>query len=184
MALRSRWPGDAALAGWGRVIDEVHAAGGAMGPQIWHVGAVVVPEARWEPPGPIESPSGLNAPNEPRGIAMSEKDIADTIRAFGRAGEAARRLGFDLVEIHGAHGYLIDQFFWEATNGRKEAFGGATLKEHARFAAEVVKAMRAGVGPEIPISLRVSQWKIQDYSVRLATSPEAMSLSSGPSTST
>jgi len=155
-----------------------------MGPQIWHVGAVVVPEARWEPPGPIESPSGLNAPNEPRGIAMSEKDIADTIRAFGRAGEAARRLGFDLVEIHGAHGYLIDQFFWEATNGRKEAFGGATLKEHARFAAEVVKAMRAGVGPEIPISLRVSQWKRQDYSVRLATSPEAMSLSSGPSTST
>jgi len=115
---------------------------------------------------------------------MSEKDIADTIRAFGRAGEAARRLGFDLVEIHGAHGYLIDQFFWEAPNGRKEAFGGATLKERARFAAEVVKAMRAGVGPEIPISLRVSQWKIQDYSVRLATSPEAMSLSSGPSTST
>src|SRR5262252_8665804 len=72
---------------------------------------------------------------------MSEKDIADTIRAFGRAGEAARRLGFDLVEIHGAHGYLIDQFFWEATNGRKEAFGGATLKERARFAAEVVKAI-------------------------------------------
>src|SRR5215510_8574661 len=134
---------------------------------------MVAPEARWEPPGPIESPSGFNAPNEPRGIAMSEKDIADTIRAFGLAGEAARRLRFDLVEIHGAHGYLIDQFFWEATNGWKEAFGGATLKERARF---------AGVGPEIPISLRVSRWKIQDYSVRLATSPEAMSLSSGPST--
>ncbi len=166
--------GEAALAGWKRVIDEVHAGGGRMGPQIWHVGAAPGPVADWAPPGPVESPSGLKGPGAPLGVAMTEDDIADTIAAFGRAGEAARRLGFDTVEIHGAHGYLIDQFFWDGTNQRPGPFGGATLKERARFAAEVVKAVREGVGPHLPIILRVSQFKQQDYTARLARTPEAM----------
>jgi len=169
-----RFHGDAALRGWKHVIDEVHAAGGKMGPQIWHVGSVANPFTDWLPPAPIESPSGLLGPGEPRGRAMNEQDIADTIAAFGRAAGDARRLGFDVVEIHGAHGYLIDQFFWLATNERKDRYGGAALKERARFAAEVVKSVRAAVGPDLPVFLRVSQWKQQDYAARLARTPGAM----------
>ena len=78
------------------------------------------------------------------------------------------------MELPGAHGYLIDQFFWSGTNERTDRYGGATLKERSRFAAEVVAAVRAAVGPDLPVSLRVSQWKQQDYAVRLAETPDAM----------
>ncbi|NDU99570.1 NADH:flavin oxidoreductase [Pseudoroseicyclus tamaricis] len=164
--------GDAALAGWKKVIDEVHAAGGRMGPQIWHTGSTRGGE--WEPESPVESPSGLLAPDTPRGKAMTEEDIADTIAAFAKASGAAARLGFDLVELHGAHGYLIDEFFWPGTNLRDDRWGGATIRERSRFAAEVVAAVREAIGPDLPLSLRVSQWKQQDYTQRLATTPEAM----------
>lgn len=165
--------GEAALAGWQKVIDAVHAEGGRMGPQIWHVGSVKSFQTEWEAEG-IESPSGLVAPGKPRGKAMSESDIADTIAAFARAAADAKRLGFDVVELHGAHGYLIDQFFWAGTNTRTDTFGGATLKERSRFAAEVVKAVRAAVGADLPVVLRLSQWKQQDYAARLADTPAAM----------
>lgn len=166
--------GEAALAGWKQVIDAVHAAGGKMGPQLWHTGSTVVGGVDWVPPVPVESPSGLLAPDKPRGVAMTDGDIADTIAAFAKAAADAKRLGFDTFEIHGAHGYLIDEFFWEGTNKREDRFGGATLKERSRFAAEVLKAMRAAVGPDFPIILRVSQWKQQDFSVKLAATPDAM----------
>jgi len=166
--------GDAALAGWERVIDGVHAAGGRMGPQLWHTGSVVSPQTDWVPSVPVESPSGLIAPDQPRGEAMSEEAIADTVAAFARAAADAKRLGFDVVELHGAHGYLIDQFFWSGTNTRTDRYGGATLKERARFAAEVVKAVRDAVGPGYPVILRLSQWKQQDVAARLAETPSAM----------
>lgn len=161
--------GAAALEGWRGVIDAVHGAGGRMGPQIWHVGSVKGGD--WEPNAPVESPSGLVAPDSPRGVAMTEADIADTIAAFGRAAADAKRLGFDMVEIHGAHGYLIDEFFWAGTNLRNDQYGGSTLPERSRFARDVVASVRAAVGPDFPVFLRVSQWKQQDYSVRLAPSP-------------
>lgn len=166
--------GDAALAGWQHVIDEVHAAGGKMAPQLWHVGSAANSRTEWLPPAPPESPSGLASPSTPRGVAMTEEDIADTIAAFGQAAADAKRLGFDSLEIHGAHGYLLDQFFWSGTNERTDLFGGATLKERSRFAAEVVKSIRAAVGPDFPIILRLSQWKQQDYTVKLAETPDAM----------
>jgi len=166
--------GDAALAGWKRVIDGVHAVGGKMGPQIWHTGSVISFQTDWVPAAPVESPSSLIAPGQPRGEAMSEEAIADTIAAFGRAAADAKRLGFDVVEIHGAHGYLIDQFFWDGTNTRTDRYGGATLKQRARFAAEVVAGVRAAVAPDFPVVLRLSQWKQQDFTARLATTPDAM----------
>ena len=166
--------GEASLAGWKKVIDAVHEAGGAMGPQIWHVGAVKSFLTDWEADG-IESPSGLVAPGTPRGKVMSESDVADTVAAFTRAAADAERLGFDVVELHGAHGYLIDQFFWAETNRRDDAFGGATLKERSRFASEAVSAVRAAVGPDFPLILRISQWKQQDYGVKLAATPDEMS---------
>jgi 2,4-dienoyl-CoA reductase-like NADH-dependent reductase (Old Yellow Enzyme family) len=166
--------GAAALAGWQRVIDEVHAAGGRMGPQLWHVGAVTSFLTDWVPSVAVESPSGLEAPGKPRGVAMTDEAIADTIAAFGRAAADAKRLGFDTLELHGAHGYLIDQFFWSGTNQRQDRFGGATIKERGRFAAEVVRSVRAAVGPDFPIILRLSQWKQQDLKARLVETPAAM----------
>ena len=163
-----------ALAGWKQVIDAVHEAGGAMGPQVWHSASVKSLTAQYEPEGPIESPSGLEKPGEARGIAMGEEDIADSVAAWARAAADARLLGFDTVEIHGAHGYLVDQFFWDGTNTRSDRYGGATLRERSRYAAEVIAAMRAAVGPDFPIILRVSQWKQQDFSARLAETPQAM----------
>ncbi|WP_339760812.1 NADH:flavin oxidoreductase [uncultured Hoeflea sp.] len=165
--------GEDALAGWKSVIDGVHAAGGKMGPQIWHTGATRGMTG-WAPEAPVESPSGLNGPGDPNGVAMSEEDIADTIAAFASASADAKKLGFDLVELHGAHGYLIDQFFWAATNQRTDRYGGASLKERARFAAEIVAATREALGPDYPLILRLSQWKQQDYKVKLAQTPDEM----------
>ncbi|MET0268883.1 MAG: 12-oxophytodienoate reductase, partial [Sphingomonas sp.] len=114
----------------------------------------------------------LIAPGQPHGVAMTDEAVADSIAAWGRAAADARRIGFDAIEAHGAHGYLIDQFFWAGTNERTDRYGGATLRERARYAAEVVAAMRAAVGPGFPIILRVSQWKQQAYGVRLAETPD------------
>ena len=105
---------------------------------------------------------------------MSEEAIADTVATFAQAAADAKRLGFDTVEIHGAHGYLIDQFFWSGTNERTDRYGGASLRERSRLAAEVVSAVRAAVGPDFPLILRISQWKQQDYLARLAATPAEM----------
>jgi 2,4-dienoyl-CoA reductase-like NADH-dependent reductase (Old Yellow Enzyme family) len=172
--------GDAPLAGWKRVIDEVHAAGGAMAPQIWHMGIVKPHRSGWLPPTPFEGPSGLVMPEEVGGVAMTESAIADTIAAFAKAAGGAKRLGFDTVEIHGAHGYLIDQFFWAGLNKRDDRWGGATLPERSRFAVEIVKAIRAEVGEDFPILLRLSQWKQQDFAVKLAKTPAEMEAWLGP----
>lgn len=166
--------GAEALAGWKNVIDRVHGAGGRMGPQLWHVGAVANRRTDASLEG-VEGPSGLFMPGKPLGKAMSEEDVADTIAAFGRAASDARRLGFDTVEIHAAHGYLIDQFFWSETNLRSDLYGGPTIRQRARFGVEVVKAARAAVGPDIPVIIRLSQWKQQDFHARIATTPDEMS---------
>ncbi|HCE5827422.1 TPA: NADH:flavin oxidoreductase [Pseudomonas aeruginosa] len=166
--------GEPALAGWGEVAMAVHAAGGRIGPQIWHTGSTRGMGTDWVPDTPVESPSGLVGPNDPRGSAMTEEDIADTVAAFARAAADAQRLGFDIVELHGAHGYLIDQFFWSGTNTRDDAFGGATIAERSRFAAEAVRAVRAAVGPDFPLALRVSQWKQQDFAARNAHTPDEL----------
>ncbi len=166
--------GQAALEGWRGVVEAVHAAGGRIGPQIWHTGATKGPMPGWEPDAPVESPSGLNAPGEERGVAMSESDIADTIAAFAKAAGDAKALGFDVVELHGAHGYLIDQFFWSGSNKRSDRYGGPTIAERSRFAAEIIAAVRAAVGPDFPVIIRLSQWKQQDYKARLAETPKEM----------
>jgi 2,4-dienoyl-CoA reductase-like NADH-dependent reductase (Old Yellow Enzyme family) len=169
-----RFHGEAELAAWKQVIDEVHGAGGKMAPQLWHVGAVRTRSETWSPPGAYDSPSGLSRPEKKFGEGMSDADIADAIDAFGRAAGDAKALGFDAVELHGAHGYLIDQFFWGGTNVRGDNWGGATLPERSRFAVEILKAVRAAVGPDYPVIIRISQWKQQEYTARLAETPDEM----------
>ena len=169
-----RFWGEDALAGWKRVIDEVHAAGGLMAPQLWHVGSVRGRDQTWEP-GPPDSPSGIGRIDQPPiGDPLTETDIADIIAAFGRAAGDARRLGFDAVELHGAHGYLIDQFFWSETNQRRDAFGGEELATRSRFAVEILNAVRSAVGPDFPVIIRLSQWKGQAFDTKMAKTPEQM----------
>lgn len=166
--------GEKALQGWKHVIDEVHAVGGAMAPQIWHMGVMQPHHSGWLPSTPFEGPSGFVKPGEIGGVAMSEKDIHSTIEAYAESAAHAKRLGYNAVELHGAHGYLIDQFFWESTNKRTDQYGGKTLAERTRFATEVVKAVRKAVGEDFVVIIRLSQWKPQEYTARLATTPQEM----------
>ena len=169
-----RFHGREELDAWKAVVAAVHAAGGKISPQLWHVGAVQPPYGDGPPETDYESPSGLTAPDKAYGHAMSEEDIADTVVAFGKAAADAKRLGFDAADLHGAHGYLIDQFFWEGTNRIEGNYGGRTIAERTRFAAEVVREVRANVGPDFPIIMRLSQWKQQDYAAKLAMTPDEM----------
>jgi 2,4-dienoyl-CoA reductase-like NADH-dependent reductase (Old Yellow Enzyme family) len=165
--------GDEALGAWQHVINTVHGAGGVMAPQLWHVGAARNRNTEWTAPPPVDSPSGLSRPGKQFGEPMTDAAIADTIAAFAKAAGAAKRLGFDCIELHGAHGYLIDQFFWDGTNARADKFGG-DLVARGVFAAEILKAVRAEVGPDYPVIIRLSQWKQQDYAARIAQSPDEM----------
>jgi len=169
-----RFHGEDELAAWKTVIDGVHAAGGIMAPQLWHVGAVRSRSETWAPPGPYDSPSGLSSPGKKFGEGMTDEEVADAIAAFADAARDAKRLGFDAVELHGAHGYLIDQFFWDGVNERDDTFGGPALPARAKFAAEILKAVRAAVGPDYPVIIRLSQWKQQDFTVKLAHTPAEM----------
>ncbi len=165
--------GEQALAGWKKVADAVHQAGGVIFPQLWHVGAVREEGTEPDPSVPGYSPSGLYAPGKPNGKAMSKEDIQDVIKAFGDAAADAKALGFDGVEIHGAHGYLLDQFLWEGTNQRDDEYGGS-MENRLRFVVEIIEEVRRRVGPDYPIMLRFSQWKMQDYEAKLANTPEEL----------
>jgi len=85
-----------------------------------------------------------------------------------------KKLGFDTVEIHGAHGYLIDQFFRSETNLRTDIYGGKTLPERNRFAIEVVKEVRKQVGDDFAVIMRFSQFKPSDYNYKLAKNPQEL----------
>lgn len=166
--------GEDALRGWRHVVDNVHAAGGLMGPQLWHVGAFAAALEGSPAADEMESPSGLAAPGKRIGKVMTDEDIADTIADFGKAAGEARRLGFDVAAVHGAHGYLFDQFFWEATNKRDDRYGGRSIGERTLFAVEVVRAMREAVGPDMPLIFRISQFKTFHYDVKLASTPDEL----------
>ncbi len=159
-----------ALKGWEKVCKDVHKAGGKIGPQIWHVGLTRKAGTGPNPEADSDSPSGITATGKSVMPPPSSEDVADMVAAFAKAAKSAKDIGFDMIELHGAHGYLIDQFFWEAMNKRDDEYGGG-LKERTHFATEVVKACRKAVGEDMPICLRFSQWKQQDYTARLAPTP-------------
>ncbi|MEO5330691.1 MAG: NADH:flavin oxidoreductase [Magnetococcus sp. YQC-5] len=166
--------GAAALQGWREVIQTVHAAGGRIMPQIWHVGEI---HRLGEPPNPEfpgVGPSDVVEGDRLLVRALTEADIHRLIDGYASAARNAKEIGFDGVEIHGAHGYLIDQFLWERTNRRSDRYGGS-FDRRLRFAVEVTVAVRAAVGPDFPVVFRFSQWKPQDYGARLAESPAALS---------
>jgi 2,4-dienoyl-CoA reductase-like NADH-dependent reductase (Old Yellow Enzyme family) len=118
-------------------------------------------------------PSGLDMEGNKVSEPMTEEEIAKVIQAYADAAVNAQQAGFDGVELSGGHGLLIDQFFWEKTNQRTDRYGGDFLKR-TRFAAEIVQAVRAAVGPDYPVSLRLSQWKMTDYTAKLVDTPEQL----------
>ncbi|MFF7405660.1 NADH:flavin oxidoreductase [Streptomyces murinus] len=169
-----RFHGEEQLAGWAKVAEDVHAAGGTIVPQLWHIGMVRKDGDAPFPDAPAMGPSGLvTAGAEPTGKAMTQQDLDDVIAAFAQAAADAERIGFDGVELHGAHGYLLDQFLWEGTNRRTDAYGGDPVAR-TRFAAEIVAAVRERVSATFPILFRYSQWKQQDYTARLAEAPQEL----------
>ncbi len=162
-----------ALDGWKKVVDAVHQAGGKIMPQLWHVGTIRKPGVGPDKDVPGMGPSGISSKGKRKAATMTSADIDETVAAFAQAAADAERLGFDGVELHGAHGYLIDQFFWEVTNERTDQYGGS-LVNRLQFAVEVIKAVRASVSDNFPVMLRFSQWKQQDFTARLANTPQEL----------
>ncbi|TFW20067.1 NADH:flavin oxidoreductase [Massilia arenosa] len=161
---------DTQAASWRQVADAVHAAGGRIYAQLMHAGALAQ-ENRFR--RSAAAPSAV----QPRGaqmaayhgsgpyrvpLAMSAQDIEEAIAGFAAAaGRALTLAGFDGIEIHGANGYLIDQFLNSHTNVRTDSYGGG-VTERYRFATRVVSAVRAAIGPNVPLGLRISQAKVND----------------------
>ncbi|WP_433593112.1 NADH:flavin oxidoreductase [Nocardia sp. CA-145437] len=169
-----RFHGEEQLAGWAKVAADVHAAGGTIVPQLWHIGMVRNQGDGPFTEAPAVGPSGIRVDGtEGAGNAMTRQDLDDVIGAFAEAAAAAERIGFDGVELHGAHGYLLDQFLWARTNRRTDAYGGDAVAR-TKFAAEIVAAVREVVSPEFPIILRYSQWKQDAYDARLAETPQEL----------
>lgn len=161
------------LGAWQQVVDAVRGEGAAFFLQIWHPGAMrKVAEDHPLATYPAFSPSGLIQAGRHNGRAMTRDDLQELKLAYVRAAEHAQSLGANGVEVHSAHGYLLDQFLWAETNQRTDEYGGATLAERARYSAEIVAAIRAATGDRFVISYRFSQFKEVDYGACVASSPE------------
>ena len=158
--------GDDAVTAWRAVTNAVHSHGAVIAAQLWHQGG-----ERHHADGvtPV-SPSGVGGTGKPRGRALTADELVDVAADYATAAANARAAGFDAVELHGAHGYLLDSFLWARTNLRTDAYGGSAV-ERTRFPAEVVAAVRAAVGPDFPIVFRFSQWKGTDYAASIADDP-------------
>jgi 2,4-dienoyl-CoA reductase-like NADH-dependent reductase (Old Yellow Enzyme family) len=165
-----RFFGQASLAGWRKVADAVSAAGGAIFPQLWHTGVTRKPGSGPFPDAPVLSPSGLTPSGRTVAEPATGAQLAAVTAAYARAAAAAQQAGFDGVELHGAHGYLLDEFHWPVTNRRTDGYGG-DIKGRVRLSAEVAAAVRAAVGPDFPIAFRFSQWKGGYYDARIAETP-------------
>jgi 2,4-dienoyl-CoA reductase-like NADH-dependent reductase (Old Yellow Enzyme family) len=175
-AASPNWPnfhGEAALQGWAKVVAGVHEAGGKIIPQLWHVGTTRKVGSEPNPEVLPVGPSGLDLTGEKVSEPLTVEEIGELVAAYAQAAADAKQIGFDGIELHGAHGYLIDQFFWERTNQRTDHYGGS-LVARTRFAVEVIEACRHAVGPEFPIVFRYSQWKSSDYGAKLANTPEEL----------
>ncbi|MBN1613332.1 MAG: FAD-dependent oxidoreductase [Deltaproteobacteria bacterium] len=144
---------DKFVPGWKRFTEHIHAAGAKTSIQLWHPGRQMPPLGPDKPPwapSPLPCPMVLAPPH-----VMTASEIEEMIESFAQAAFRAKEAGFDAVEIHGAHGYLIAQFMSAYSNRRTDRYGG-DLGSRMRFALEVLQASRAKVGPAFPIVFRLS----------------------------
>ncbi len=143
--------------------------------QLWHEGAIRQEggDGPWSH-FPTLSPSGLAHAGRPSGRAATADDLEAIKQGFVKSALLARGCGADGVEVHAAHGYLLDQFLWAETNQRTDGYGGPDIRDRARFPAEIVAAIRDVVGPSFIIGLRFSQWKEVNYEAKVAETPEEL----------
>ena len=142
------------VAGWRLVTDAVHRAGGRVFAQLWHVGRISAPDylagelpvgpSAVAPPGHVSMIRPRRAFAVPRALAL--KELPFVVESFRSAAESALKAGFDGVTIHGANGYLLDQFLQDGTNHRTDAYGGS-VQGRARLMLEVAEAVAGVWGP-------------------------------------
>jgi N-ethylmaleimide reductase len=150
------------VAGWRKITDAVHDAGCTIFAQLWHVGRVSHPDfhggelpvapSAIAPDGEVFTPRGKTNIGTPRAVQAHE--ILDIVAQFKRGAENANAAGLDGVELHGANGYLLDQFLRDGSNHRTDAYGG-TIQNRARFPLEVAEAV-IGVWGASRVGYRVS----------------------------
>lgn len=131
----------------------VHAAGGRIMAQLFHAGAQTSFRTIGElPVGPsdVESPFYSGIPR-----AMTRQDILEVVDSFGQSARRAKEAGFDGVQLHGAHGYLINQFLSPLTNVRTDEYGGS-LQNRFRFLEDVYRSVRQQVGPNFPVVMKLT----------------------------
>lgn len=141
--------------------------------QLWHCGGFRKIGMEPDPNIPGYIASGIVRPGKKVAHTMTIDDIKETIDAYASDARICEEIGFDGVETHGAHGYLIDNFFWDGTNIRHDDYGGS-IKNRSRLAAEIIKAIRSKVSNKFIVGLRFSQWKQQDYAAKLAHNPDEL----------
>lgn len=157
-----------ALPQWKRIKDTLTSRETCFMPQLWHVGSVKKADDQGASYGPSAVPHPY-LPQQNPPIAMSASDIDEVIQAFVHSACAAEELGFPGVEIHGAHGYLIDQFFWPRTNVRQDQYRSGTF-----FAEKLISEVRRKVQDSFVICLRFSQWKLGGYDETLVSTPQEL----------
>lgn len=143
---------DAVITGYRQMTQSVHAAGGKIVAQISHAGNFANEKLIGGPPFVASAFEGL-APSPRR--EMTGDDIRETTVAFGKAAARAREAGFDGIQIHGAHGFLLSQFLSPAYNRRTDVYGGS-IENRSRFLLEVYNTIRAAVGKDYPVLLKIN----------------------------
>ncbi|MGC8498813.1 MAG: NADH:flavin oxidoreductase/NADH oxidase [Acidimicrobiales bacterium] len=155
---------DAQVEAWRDVVDFVHAQGALIGVQLSHAGRKGSTMAPWADhliASPAEggwvtvAPSAVAFATYPTPRALSLDELDELVTAFAAAAGRARAAGFDLIELHAAHGYLLHQFLSPLSNQREDAYGG-DLAGRARLLVRVVDAVRETIGPDVPLLVRVS----------------------------
>mgnify|MGYP001172288052 FL=1 len=153
--------------GWKKVVHAIKKNNGSVIAQLWHCGGFRKLGMGPNPEVPGYTASGLVKPGKRVAHAMTIDDINETIEAYASDAEFCEKIGFDGVEIHGAHGYLIDNFLWEGTNLRDDKYGGS-IENRSNFVTEIVKAVKSRVSDDFIVGLRFSQWKQHDFDAKLA----------------
>ena len=153
--------------GWKRVVNGIKENGGSVIAQLWHCGGFRKLGMQPNPEVPGHTASGLVKPGKKVAHKMTLEDIKQTINAYASDAKYCEEIGFDGVEIHGAHGYLIDNFFWEGTNIRDDSYGGS-IEKRSQFVSEIIQAVRSNISQEFILGLRFSQWKQHDFEAKLA----------------
>lgn len=155
---------------WKKVTDAVHQEGGKIFVQLMHAGALsqgnrfvsdTLGPSAVQPKGQQMKVYGGDG-TFPLPKEATKEDITEVIKGFVEASKNAKEAGFDGIEIHGANGYILDQFLTDYTNKRTDEYGG-TIENRVRLLVEVSRAVREAIGKEYPIGIRISQGKINDY---------------------